>query len=62
MPETTMGRFLTFAGAAEQTGVSTETLRRWVREGKLSVYRPSRRPLLDAEELTAFIRSFRRGA
>jgi excisionase family DNA binding protein len=56
------GRFLTYLSAAEMTGVSVETLRRWVREGRIASYRPSRRPLLDAEELTAFIRSFRKGA
>jgi len=50
-------RFLTYGGASEITGISVETLRRWVREGRLVTYRPSRRPLLDAEELATYIRS-----
>jgi hypothetical protein len=52
-------RFVTFAGAAALSGMSQESLRRLARAGRLVVYRPTCRPLLDAEELTQFIRQHR---
>jgi len=54
-----LARFVKLATAAESSGISVEVLRRWIRQRKLTVYRPHRRLLLDADELENFIRSFK---
>jgi excisionase family DNA binding protein len=49
-------RFTTIQAAARSHGVSIGTLRRWVRDGRLTSYKPSQRVLLDVAELEAIIR------
>lgn len=47
-----MGRiYITVNQAASRAHVSTKTVRRWYREGKLTKYRVEGRVLIDAQEL-----------
>jgi hypothetical protein len=43
MPTTTAtpARYVTYAGASQMTGISIETIRRWVREKKIRAYPPA---------------------
>jgi excisionase family DNA binding protein len=48
-------RFLAVTAAATYSGLSEETIRRWLRSGRLTAYRPNRRVLVDREQLDRLI-------
>lgn len=52
--------FISLTAASARTGLSTASLRRAIRAGRLQAYRPNRRVLLDPAELDAFVRGARR--
>jgi excisionase family DNA binding protein len=55
-------RYLSWAGASAYTGLSTMTLRRLVKAGRLRLLLPAERcPRLDREELDALMRSGQSG-
>jgi excisionase family DNA binding protein len=49
-------RYTTVQAAARSHGVRVGTLRRWLRDRRLTSYKPSKRVLLDVAELEAVIR------
>ncbi len=48
-------RWLSIAAAAAYSGLSVSTIRAWLREGRLRPHRPSRRVLVDREQLDGLI-------
>ena len=50
----TEDRSLTVLQAAWRVGRNPETVRRWIREGKLAAHKAGRRHLIDEEALAAF--------
>jgi excisionase family DNA binding protein len=50
-------RWLGLGAASRYSGVSVTSLRRWVRSGRLTAFRVTRRPLVDRFELDKLIES-----
>ena len=53
-------RFLSASAVAQQLGVSTKSVRRWIESGELHVHRFGRRLRIADEDLAAFIAMRRR--
>jgi excisionase family DNA binding protein len=49
-------RFFGISDAARYTGLSTQTIRRWINDGKLTAHRPgARKTLISRQELDALV-------
>jgi excisionase family DNA binding protein len=53
-------RFFSPGQVAEQLGLSTKTIRRWIDRGELHVHRLGRQIRISEEDLAAFLRGHRR--
>jgi excisionase family DNA binding protein len=55
-----MPRLLSVKAAAEQLGVCTKTVRRWIKSGALHVHRLGRQLRISEDDLLLFVQSNRR--
>jgi excisionase family DNA binding protein len=55
-----MPRLLSVKAAAEQLGVCTKTVRRWIKSGALHMHRLGRQLRISEDDLLLFVQSNRR--
>ncbi len=53
-------RMIAVADLADNLGVCSKTVRRWIQDGSLKVYRIGRRVLIAEEDVAAFLAAGRR--